>query len=363
MEKAQKNVILRMMNTMSTCMSPVIPVLVGCGVIKLLVLLLNMAGAFAHLGDTEMLLTYINSAPFYFLPMLVAYSSAKHFGANPAYALAAVAVMLYPDFVSLMSAEHAVTFLGIPVLQASYSSCVIPAIVLVYVMKWVETGCDQWMPKPLQSTFNPAIIILLTGVLGIIAVGPVISTVSGWISDGMTFLQNNYPVIAWMVMGFALPVLIMTGTHFIFVTIMLEQLGSWGWENGFHVICFIMTLAITGACLGVVVKSKGEVRKTALSHGITMLTTGVSEPALFGTLLPLRTPLLTAMLGCCIGGIWQGLHALHSYVFATPGIFAILMFHSPEEPNNLMHVLIAAAIAFAAALVFTLMFYRQPQEN
>ena len=363
MEKAQKNIILRMMATMSACMGPVIPVLVGCGVIKLAVLLLGMTGVFAHLGQTEALLTYLDTAPFYFLPMLVAYSSAKHFDCNPGFALASVAIMLYPDFAALMSADAGVSFLGIPVLKVSYSNGILPAIALIAVMKWVEVYANKWIPGPLKSTFVPTAVILVTGLLGILAVGPAISTVAGVISSAMGFLQTNYPVVAWAAMCCLLPVMIMTGTHFIFVTIMLEQLGSWGYEAGFHVSCFIMTLTVTGACLGVVLKSRGEVKKTALANAIPMITTGVSEPSLFGTLLPLRAPLYGAMIGGIAGGIWQGLHALHSYVFATPGIFAILMFASPDEPMNLLHVLIAAAIGGIVSLAATLVLYKQPKEN
>lgn len=363
MDKKGKNIVLVIMNTMSSCVGPVVPVLAGCGVIKLLVLLLDMAGAFAPMGDTQALLTHVNSAPFYFLPLLVAYASAKHFGCNPAFALASVTVMLYPEFVSLLADQEAVSFLGIPVLQATYSYGVIPAIALVAAMKWIELGAEKWIPGPLKSTFVPTVVILLTGLLGILAIGPSISITSGWISDGIGFLQTSYPVVAWMVMGFFLPLMIMTGTHFIFTAIALEQLGSWGYEAGFHVTCFIMTLAVTGACMGVFLKSKGEIRQKALSHGVTILTTGVSEPALFGTLLQLRVPLLSAMMGTAVGAIWQGLHALHSYIFGSVSIFGVLIFASADEPNNLGNVLIAAGIGFAAAMVLTLLLYRQPKES
>ena len=348
---------------MSACVGPVIPVLVGCGVIKLVVLLLNMVGAFAHLGQTEALLTYLDTAPFYFLPMLVAYASAKHFDCNPAFALASVAIMLYPDFISMMNADASVAFLGIPVVKASYSNGILPAVALVAAMKWIEVYANKWIPGPLKSTFVPTVVILVTGLLGIMAIGPAITMISGVISDAMAYLQTNFPVIAWATMCCLLPVMIMTGTHFIFVTIMLEQLGTWGWEAGFHVSCFIMTLTVTGACLGVFLKAHGDVKKTALANTITMFTTGVSEPSLFGTLLPLRTPLYGAMIGGIAGGIWQGLQGLHSYVFATPGIFAILMFASPDEPMNLLHVLIAGGIGFAASLAATMVLYRPAKEN
>ena len=190
-----------------------------------------------------------------------------------------------------------------------------------------------------------------------------ITMISGGISSVMSFLQTNYPVAAWAAMACLLPVMVMTGTHFIFLTIKIEQLGAWGYEAGLGVSLYIMTFAVAGACLGVFLKGRGETKKTALANAVTISTTGMSESSLFGTLLPLRTPLYGAMIGGIFGGIWQGLHALHSYVFATPGIFAILMFASPDEPMNLLHVLIAAALGGIVSLAATLVLYKQPKEN
>ena len=87
------------------------------------------------------------------------------------------------------------------------------------------------------------------------------------------------------------------------------------------------------------------------------------KPSIIYSWVWLRTPLYGAMIGGAVAGVWQGLHALHSYVFATPGIFAILMFASPDEPMNLLHVLIAAAIGGIVSLAATLVLYKQPKEN
>lgn len=359
MENARKNLLRSAMDTVAACMQPVIPVLVGCGIIKLLVLVLGMTGVFSYLGQTEELLGYIDGAPFYFLPMLLAYAAAVRFGCNPCYAIASVAVMLLPDFTALVDAAERITFLGLPVRHATYAYGVIPVIVLTYLIKWLQHFSEKWIPAAARSTFAPVVVILLGGVLGIVIVGPAISLLSGLVTDGMSYLQVNYPVVAWMTMCFILPLLLITGTHWIFVSIALEQLGTQGMENGFHVSCFILSMALAGTCLAVFLKSRGRTRETALSVGTTVFTTGISEPALFGICLPFRTPLVATMVAGAIAGIWQGLHNLHSYVYAAPGILSFLMFSSPQEPNNLPGVLIAGAIGFVAALLITLAIYRE----
>lgn len=360
----KKNPVLALMSAMAACVGPVIPVMIGCGVMKLVVLLLEMGGILTPDSQTMQLLTHLNSAPFYFLPMLVAQSSAKHFGCNPVYALACTALMLYPDFAAMLSGNAAVEFLGIPVLQARYSYSVLQPIVLVYAVMWIEKGAERWIPRVLKSTFVPTVVVLLGALLGVLAIGPAVSAFAQWVSDALNALRLHAPVAAWMIMGFLLPVMVMTGTHFVFMALALEQLGTAGCEDGFRITCFIMTMAVVGACVGVCMKSRGGVREKALSHAIAMLTTGISEPALYGTLLPLKTPLLAAMLGTAIGAIWQGLmHPLYTYVYSTASIFAVLTFINPDAPMNLVHALIAAGIAFVSTWMLTLLIYRAPKEE
>ena len=226
MNGAKKNPVLAVMGTMSACVGPVIPVMIGCGVVKLAVLLLEMAGVFADGSQTQALLTHLDTAPFYFLPMLVAYASAKHFGCNAVYALACVALMLYPDFEAMISGAQGAKFLDLPVMQARYCYGVLPPIVLVYVQMWIEKGAKKMIPQALAATFEPTVVILLTALVGVIAIGPAVSAAAGWVSDSLNALRLQAPVLAWAILGFLLPVLVMTGTHFVFMALALEALGS-----------------------------------------------------------------------------------------------------------------------------------------
>ena len=118
-----------------------------------------------------------------------------------------------------------------------------------------------------------------------------------------------------------------------------------------------MALALGGTCLAVFLKAKtASLKKTALSSGLTVLLAGVSEPSMFGVCLPYKRPLLTAILGSAIAGLYQGIAGIHCYVYAFPAIPSCLMFASADEPGNLTKAMIAAVIAFAASFLLTLLF-------
>ena len=114
MEK--RNIILRIMDHISACMSPVVPALLAGGLMKLVLLLVGYTGVFAYLGETEELLTAVSNAPFYFLPILLTVSCARHFETSCMFALTVVGALLLPEFVELMEQEGSLTLLGIPVI-------------------------------------------------------------------------------------------------------------------------------------------------------------------------------------------------------------------------------------------------------
>jgi PTS system beta-glucosides-specific IIC component len=359
-----KNIISQIFETISACMKPVIPVLIAGGLIKLVIILINLTGAFSVLGDTKNILTVLGDAPFYYLPILVALSSAKYFKVNPLCALVSVSVMLHPDFVKLMESKELVAFLGIPVYKTSYSYSVLPIILLIYIMSLIIKGLERVLPQKIKEFIVPVLSILITALLGILLIGPVMAFLSNYLSDGLSFLQIHYPILAWAVIDAILPLLIITGMHWVFVAIAITQLGVKGYENGFLVGCFIMCLALSASAFAVFLKSKiSDRKKVAMSSGITTFLTGTSEPCLFGVCLPYRIPLITTMIAGGIAGFYQGLVTIHSYVYAFPAIISILMFSSPDEPDNLLKAAIAGSIGFIAAFLLTIIIYKDKNEE
>ena len=348
----KKNIFANVFETIAACMKPIIPLLVASGLLKILVLLLGYTGIFGRYPQTEQLLMAISDGVFYFLPLLAAYTSACHFKMEPLLAMAASAVFLLPDFINLLEQEEAVRFLFIPVYKATYAYSVLPIILLVYVMSKIAACLGKIKREWFQTFLMPVLTITVTGIIGILIIGPLCTVVGSGLSTLILMLQNSSPVLAWAVFAGLCPVMVLSGTHWIFVAMVIESLGNSGIEPGYMVSFFIHAFVLGGICLGMVLgeKEKGE-RSSAFSLMLVTLFAGVSEPVLYGVCIPKKYPLAVAMLGCFCGGLYQGIFTPTCTIYAFPAIPSILMFYQKEAPMNLVHAIIAAVTGFVAALL------------
>lgn len=356
--QAIKTFFTKLIEHFSACMNPVIPVLLSGGIIKLLVLILNMTGLGSGLGHAVAILSVISDALFYFLPIFVAYASAQHFGVNPLHAIAAVCAMLLPDFIELMEAEEAIHFIVFPVAKVTYAYMVIPIILLVYVLFLLDKLFRRAMPEGLHSILLPVCNILATALIGIIIVGPVGDWASNALSIGIYALYEISPVVACSVLSFFMPVLIIAGVHWVFVAIAITTMAAGGTDPICMQACLNMSLALFGSTTALFLRTKNpDTKKTCATAATSLFFTGVSEPALYGVCLPERKALLTTMIGAGIGGLFSGYTAVKCFVYAYPTWLAILMFSDSANPRNMLNAFIASVIALVSAFVLAFLCY------
>lgn len=353
----KKNVAAIVIDHISSCMGPVIPVLIAGGLVKLVVIIFTAAGILAEGSTTEQILSLIGDSPLYFLPFFLAYTASSHFHVNTILAIGAVGAMMSPSFVELASSQEALFFAGIPVIKATYAYSTIPVILLIAVMVYIEKLVHKIMPKALDDILSPLVILLLSALAGLLAIGPLGTLIGNLLSGGMVWLQAHAPVAAWALFAGLSPLMVITGIHWVFVAIAVGQLGAYGMEDGVMAGFFILTLCQAGASFAVFLKAKTPaLKKLALSCGITVFLTGVTEPPIYGVTLKYKRPFITSMIGAAIAGAYQGLVTIHCYVYAFPGVPSFLMFSSKEEPGNLLKAMIAAAISFAVSFLLTYLF-------
>lgn len=344
----------------SECMAPIIPIVLAGGIFKMVVLLLTTMHILS--GTTEVILSAIATTPFYFLPVMVAYSAAKQFKTDPLIAIISVCTMLLPDFAALMESGEKVTFIGIPVVPATYAYSVIPIILLIYCMSHIVDFLKKVIKESLQPYFLAACAILLTALLGILIIEPVVSLVSNLLADGLNIMQTAVPALAWGIFAALTLFLVSTGMHWIFISLAITQIGLTGIDYGIMAAFFIANLSLAGCDLGVFVRSKTSAKRAmAASAMITVLIPGISEPSIFGVCFKEKTPMLGNILGCMIAGIVQGILTVHCYIFTFPSIPSVLMFYSADEANNLLKAMIVAAVSFVASFVITMLIYRDKE--
>ncbi|MFS0713462.1 glucose PTS transporter subunit IIA [Microbacterium sp. 2P01SA-2] len=295
--------------------APLLPAIAGAGLLKGILALLGFAGWIDPTSDTALVLSAIGDAVFFLLPVLVAMTAARKLGANQYVAVAIAGVLIYPALVTALASGEAVDFLGMPVTATTYSYTVIPSLLAIYLMSWVERGLNRIIPRVVRMMVVPLITLVVVAPVTLIVLGPLGSFVGNGVSGGINWALENGGPLAGVVIGALLPLIIMTGMHYALVPFILTNLAQVGADK-FLPLTYMQSFATTGAALGVAIRAESKTLKSlAFSTTFTGLM-GVTEPALYGLIVPLRRPLIATMIGSAAGGAVSLGLGVNAYVLA-----------------------------------------------
>ena len=354
-QEKKENLINRLMSVIAGIFTPIIPALIAGGMVKAVLTLLTFFKVVDSASQTYYIINFIADTPFYFLPVLVAISTAAKLKCNMYLAAVIGAALLHPNFTSLVSAAEPVSFIGLPVTLISYGSSVIPSILAIWLMSVVEPFADKISPKPIKFLSKPLITVIIVAPITFIVLGPLGYTVGSALAVAADFLNQN---VGWLVptlMGAFMPLLVMTGMHWSFTPIIMQSYASYGYEAIMGPGSFVSNICQGAASLAVAFKTRNkEMRQIATSAGITALL-GVTEPAMFGVTLKLKKPLYAVMIGGACGGLYAGLNGVVRYTPGTPGLASFAVFIG-ENPMNIVHAFISVGIGAAITFVLTLVF-------
>ena len=347
------NPISIVLDAISGSMSPVIPAIIGAGMIQVLNIVL---GWFLPAeNQTLQLLGVIGNTAFYFLPVLVAYSAGRKFGANPVLVTAVVAILIHPNFVALTGAEGGINFLGIHVTSFDYSSSLIPAILTAYAMSWIERGVEKITPAFTKNFLKPMLIILISSPIAFLILGPLGSFIGGGLSWVLVQIQSHVSIVAYIIMAAAMPFIVMTGMHWAFIPVVFGALPPAGaGESLMLPAMLISNVGIGGVCAAIWLKSKnGALKQLGFSSGVSALMAGVTEPGLYGVVMPLKKPLIALIASNAITGLIAGIMHIEATSFASPSLLALPIFVNAERSSNFVMAAACAAISIVLSFVLT----------
>ena len=357
----KKNILTMLMDTISGIMTPVIPAIIGAAMIKVLLTLLPMIGVLNTSGDTYQLLTVIGDGAFFFMPVLIAVSASKKFGTNVYYAASIALIMLHPNFISMMTTAHdaneTIRFLGlIPVTYATYSYSVIPIILAVWSLKYVEKFVDKITPVITKNFLKPMLVVLIEAPIALIILGPLGAICGNVLSDVVYFIHDKLGFIAVGLVAGIYPFVVMAGMHHEFTPIKLGMIATTGYENFICIGELCSNMAQGAASLAVAIKSKNkDFKQIAGSSAFSALLAGITEPALYGVTLRLKRPMLGACIGAVAGGLFGGFFQLKCFGIATPAIVTIVQYVEESRPMSLLiaalTILITVIVAFIATML------------
>ncbi|TJZ72178.1 PTS beta-glucoside transporter subunit EIIBCA [Bacillus amyloliquefaciens] len=349
--KQKKNVLSAVFDVISGVFTPILPAIAGAGMIKGLVALAVTFGWLSEKSQTHSILTAVGDGAFYFLPLLLAVSAARKFGCNPYVAAAVAGAILHPDLTALLGAGKSISFIGLPVTAATYSSTVIPILLAIWLMSYVEKGIDRITPSSLKLIAVPMLTLVIVVPVTLITVGPLGAILGNYLSVGVNDLFNHAGIAAMILLAGTFSLIIMTGMHYALVPIMINNIA----QNGHDYILpamFLANMGQAGASFAVFLKSKNKIFKSlAFTTGITALM-GITEPAMYGVNMRLKKPFAAALIGGAAGGAFYGVTGVASYIVGgNAGLPSIPVFIGPTFLYALIGLFISFAAGIAAALL------------
>ncbi|MBR2739531.1 MAG: PTS transporter subunit EIIC [Oscillospiraceae bacterium] len=336
----------KVINFISTSITPTLPVLVASGMISAILALLANFNLIDKEGSTYVLLNALANAAYTYLPVLVAFSAARRLKTNE-YLAAFIMLALCS---SAITGVEGLKLFGIPLTTVKYTSNIVPALIMVPVMAFIDKYLQEYVPSALKSVLRPFCLTLIMFSLTLWVLGPIGTWIGGALAKFCVWL-TSFGGISMAILSALHPLLVMVGMHTVITPLIVNEITTVGSSLLFSK-ALAGNLAIAGAALAVGVKAKKEENKSAgISTGITAAL-AVTEPALYGCLIRLGRPLVSAIIAAAITGVFIGIFDVRAYATASCSFLTLPIFLGGPMSNFYLAVA-AAVMAFVLGFVIT----------
>lgn len=370
-EEDNRNIVDKFIDFISGVFQPFLMVLAATGMIQGLVALLGTLGADTS-GGFYQILNFAGNAFFQFLPVMVAITAARKLKMNEFTALAIAVAFLHPELGAITEGEalytlfegtafaspiHA-TFLGIPIILPpnGYYSAIISVLVAIWFGSYIEKWAKNIIPRVVNSFLTPFFTVLITVPVAFLIIGPITTWASALIGVIFTSLADFSPILFGALLAVSWQLLVIFGLHWGIIPIAFVLLAEQGFEP-ILVITNVSVFGVLGVVIALIIKSRSkQVRDIAIPGSISLFF-GISEPTIYGLMLPMRKSFLYALIGNLVGGAYLGVMNVVAYRTGGLGVFTIFNTIDPSGAltmnfwNTIIGMILATIVAFVIQML------------
>ena len=368
----------RFIDIISGIFQPILGVMAACGMIKGFNVLFFAMGFYSDTSGGYLVLNAIGDALFMFLPLFLGYTSAQKFGLKPMVGLVIGAIMCYPTIQNSMLGKTFepmytvfdgtifatpvyIDFFGIPLMAMDYTSTVILVIFIVYFASKCEKLFNKHVPDLVKFFFVPMLTVIIAIPAGLLLIGPVTTLGANIIADTVMNIRDISPLIAGAVVGLTWQILVIFGLHWGFIPIYINNIVTYGYDNVMMPF-FACTFATSAVVLAIFCKTKDKKLKEMCLPNFISGIFGVTEPAIYGILVPLKKPLIVSCIAGGIGGGFYGAFNFRKFMMGGMGIFEFPAMVAPDGSlSNLMVAFAGVAITMVVAFVMMFVTFKDKQ--
>lgn len=339
----------------SGSMIQLMPAMIAASLIRVVKMFLcpGMLGWIAADSDFAVLADIVYNAFFNFMPIFVGIAAAKQLKVNMFMGGLMGAILVLPAFTALAGTDF--TVYGIPCNVTNYASSVLPALLCVWVMSYVERLLKKVIPETLAFTFNPLLTLLVMLPVGLCLLAPIGTYAGELISRGIEALRDLTGAFGLAVLCGLWQFLVMTGMHATLTSLAFANFLQTGVDSFFMIVGPTARWAMIGIAVGALLRMKGK-KNRATNIGMVLSTLfGPTEPVLFGICMPYRKPFIALFCGGFVGGLYAGLTHTVINSLGGSGMFTMLAFAGGDKVKTINGV-IACLLSFAVAALITFFF-------
>ncbi len=347
------------LNALGGCLIPLIPMLITAAMLKTLASILgpDMLGVVDAQSDLYVLLTFAGDAGFYFFPIVIGYCASKQFGVTPVLGMLLGGIMLHPTMIDMAVSETPFTVFGIPCAVQNYSGTILPIILSVWMMSYIEKFFHKYIPSSLDIVFTPLLTILMMLPLALCIFGPIGNFIGYYMTEAIMTLGNAgglVTILTVTLLGTILQFVIMCGLHWLLIATVTVVVTTSGSESVMLPIMAASSFAVGGMCLGAFLKLKDKKdRSLAVSYVIAQVVGGVTEPGLYGIGFRYKKPLFAMMLGGFAGSLYAAIAGLTGYNLVPVASFLVVLNYTGGTMMNVVNGVISGVIGFVVAAIAT----------
>lgn len=338
---------------------PIVPAIAGAGILKAMLSLFVLIGIMDNTSTVYKTFFYAADAALYFLPLMVAVTTASKLKANRLVAMAAVGALILPNMTTMIT-EGAVLF-GATIKPIAYPYQVFPAILTVLFLTVVEKYAQKISPKPVRVFLVPLICFTIVVPVALLILGPLGFTLGQGLTVVILFV---YEKLGWLAVGLLaaiLPIMVSMGMHKALLPYAISSISQTGMEMLYMPASLAHNISEGGACFAVALRTKNpDTRSTAISAGISAIF-GITEPALYGVTLQNRPVLLSVVIGSLVSGLTVGIFGLKAFVAMGPGLAGMAMFVDPANSMNIVWAFAGFGAALVVSFIAAFIFYKDKE--
>ena len=354
--KEKRSIKDRFMKLISGIMMPSLSVLCACGMLKGLNAVFTYFGWYSDASGIYILLNAIGDSIFYFFPIVIGYNMAKTIDMKyPYLGLLIGASICYPTLNGMD-----VELFG-KVINATYSSTVLPVILMVALAKPLETFFNKVIPEIVSNFLTPMFVMIITVILGFTTVGPIANAASAGMSDMILAVFGLSPILCGLITGALWQVMIVFGIQIVLVVVAITNIMA-GVPDPILPFTTFVAFSTTGSVIAIWLKTKDKnLKKTAFPAWISGIF-GITEPAIYGILLPRTKQFVITCINGGISGMIVAFFNMRYYTMAGMGIFEIPALLNPENPKeSFIQCAIATAVSFALGFAVSYLTYKEQE--